>query len=205
VLANPVSGTDPTGQDDLNNLDSIDASSIGGLGVQIEKRALQLGGIDVDVYIWKWKGLGFVFHHNSVGHVMVTDDGTHTVEVSQFPHLPGEPSRMKGKNRKWDYDDTLNYEGGNPDTKFLVHLPNPPAFHAAVQDEVARRRWVWDPHGSDQTQCARAAYDVLKAGGLPLWGYGSQGQILPNWLSVKLDQFTTFNNPNNNYSIKRIQ
>jgi RHS repeat-associated protein len=207
----PVNNIDPSGED-FEALDVMDISgTLDGIGLPMasmaQNRALRLGGIDVDVYIWKWKGLGVVGPgQHSVGHVMVIDDGTQNVEVSQFPHGVGEPSTPKGPNHRLNYNDTFTEENErNPDTKFLVHLPNPPAFHAAVQNEVSRSWWVWDPHGPNQTQCARAGYDVLKAGGLPLWGYGDQGEIMPGWLSVKLNQFANFNNPNNNYSVGRIQ
>jgi hypothetical protein len=207
----PVDNIDPSGHDIGDMLDVMDMSGmLDGIGLPMasmaQNRALQLGGIDVDVFIWKWKGLGVVGPgQHSVGHVMVTDGETHTAKVSQFPHWLGEKSAMKGPNRKWEYDSTVNWEGPAY-TEFFVHLPNPPAFDAAVYNEtITRKLWVWDPHGPNQTQCARAAYDVLKAGGLPLWGYGDQGEIMPGWLSVKLNQFVNFNSPNKNYSVERIQ
>ena len=163
-------------------------------------------GLNVDVYIWKWKNLGVAGPGHSVGHVMVIDDGTQNVEVSQFPHGVGEPSTTRGPNHTLSYADTFTEEARNPDSKFLVHLPNPSAFHAQVYNETKTRKiWDWDPHGPNETQCARAGYDVLKAGGLPLWGYGGQGLIMPGWLSVKLNQFVNFNSPNKNYSVERIQ
>jgi hypothetical protein len=136
---------------------------------------------------------------------MVIDDGTQNVEVSQFPHGVGEPSTPRGPNHTLSYNDTYTEEQNrNPDSKFLVHLPNPTAFHAQVENETHTRKiWDWDPHGPNETQCARAGYDVLKAGGLPLWGYGGQGLIMPGWLSVKLNRFV--NSQASGYSVSQIK
>jgi hypothetical protein len=204
---NPINNTDPSGND-IGDLDfsSLDSFSIGGLGVQSETMARQLGGIDVDVYIWSWRDLGFVSQRrDSVGHVMVfDDDGTQHVEVSQFPHPPGAPSRPKGRNYTFTYNDTRQAEQQrDPNKKFLVHLPYEIAFHNEVDDQQSRPWWVWWPHGPNETQCARAGYDVLKAGGLPLWGHNS-GEIMPGALGLALDRFANSKNQNNTYSVERI-
>jgi hypothetical protein len=209
---NPVDGIDPSGNDDIG--DVLGAMDIGGMldsigvpmGAKVLNMAQQLGGINVDVYVWEWKNLGVIGPgQHSVGHVMVIDDGTQNVEVSQFPHGVGEPSKPKGPNHTLSFSDTSTEEQGRtPDAKFFVHLPNPTAFHARVDNETKRQWWDWDPHGPNETQCARAGYDVLKAGGLPLWGYGDQGLIMPGWLTVKLNQFVHSSSQTGGYSVKRI-
>ncbi len=166
----------------------------------------KLGLIDVDVYIWTWKGIGIDFCHlyGSVGHVMIIDHATTGMsEVSQFP-TPRE--HLHGINTRLDYVNTFKAEEQHVPEKFLVHLPNDDAFYAEVFDQVFTRTvWNWWPTGPNETQCARAAYDVLKAGGLPLWGYGWQGEITPGDVYFKLRQLATQNNPSNPWSVEPIQ
>jgi RHS repeat-associated protein len=207
--ADPVNNTDPSGNDIEGMLDVMDISgTLDGIGLPMasmaQNRALQLGGIDVDVYIWKWKNLGVTGPgQHSVGHVMVIDHSTTgDSEVSQFPD-PRE--HTKGKNTRLDYTATLNAEENRVAKKFLAHLPNDAAFHSEVDNQRARSIWDWWPTGPNETQCARAGYNVLKAGGLPLWGYGNQGEILPGDLLLKLEQLANFNRPSNPWSVEPIQ
>ncbi len=129
---------------------------------------------DVDVYVWNRSG-------TSVGHVMVTEAGRTTVILSQFPHGPGGESRPDGPNRRLTYDQTWREEARLPDRILRIHVPNDAAFDAAVANHIRRLEWNWLPTTGEQTHCARAAYDSLRAGGVPLAGQ-DRGQILPGTL-----------------------
>jgi RHS repeat-associated protein len=129
---------------------------------------------DVNVYVWEQKG-------SSIGHVMVTESGSATVLLSQFPHGPGGDRRPEGPNKQLSYEETLREEGRPPDHVLKVNVPNDAAFNAEVADHTRRLAWSWLPKGNEETHCARAAYDSLKAGGVPLVGQDS-GQILPGTL-----------------------
>jgi RHS repeat-associated protein len=132
---------------------------------------------DVDVYVWEWHTMG-----GQVGHVMITEHGSTTVLLSQFPI----PRGLHEPNHKRDYTDTLNLEGA-PAKIFIVNVPNDSAFDAMVANHVARYWWDFRPSSSDETHCTRAAYDALKAGGVPVFGQDS-GQFLPGNLGSMLEK-----------------
>jgi len=142
---------------------------------------------DVDVCIWKRKGLG-VGPYSRVGHVLVKEAGTKEVLLSQFPHDVGQSSKPRGPNTRLSLDDTRKEEGGLETVRFRIHLPNDDAFNKVVRDEVGRPYWNWDPTKTNQTHCARSAYDALKAGGLPIHGK-DRGQIFPGQLEDILETF----------------
>jgi uncharacterized protein RhaS with RHS repeats len=150
-----------------------------------------LGLADCDVYIWDWRGIGFM--GGRVGHVMVTQAGTTNVLLSQFPRRFDESARLVGTNHLFTYAQTTNTESGPPYSVFRVHLTNDVAFQNAVSDHTNRSTWHFKPSGTNQTHCTRAAYDALKAGGISLSGEDS-GQVLPGTLHdllQKLSKTTT--------------
>ncbi len=108
--------------------------------------------------------------------------------VSQFPHDVGQSSKPRGPNTRLSLDDTRKEEGGLETVRFRIHLPNDDAFNKVVRDEVGRPYWNWDPTKTNQTHCARSAYDALKAGGLPIHGK-DRGQIFPGQLEDILETF----------------
>ena len=146
----------------------------------------KLGLVDVDVFIYHWRGVGVGIPYicqGSVGHALITDAGTHNVELSQFP----DPSGMKGKNVRKTWDETVAREDGRqPDDEFLVHLPNDGGFNAAVQDHLHRPTWDWWPTGPSQTHCAYSSASALIAGGLPVMLAGGVHEILPDGLDDQL-------------------
>jgi len=83
-------------------------------------------------------------------------------------------------------------------------LPNGPGFDAAVKDHASRKTWLSDPITKNQTHCARAGYDALKAGGLPVKGQDS-GQVLPGTLGDILKTMAKAPAPNGaTWSIQAI-
>jgi hypothetical protein len=138
------------------------------------------GLIDVDVYIWSAFGFGGAFGCGGVGHVMVTDHGTHNVELSQFPI----PHGISGPNTKEDFSTTIRFEGRWADRIYIIHLPNDSQFKSMVANHVARKTWIFYPVTSDQTQCAYSATSALHAGGLPIEG---EQAIMPAGLEFQLD------------------
>ena len=137
---------------------------------------------DVDIFIWDWQGLG-VTENGSVGHVMIMEHNSNTVIMSQYPEERGK----SGDNSKYGFAATHVRQGRPADKIYTVSIPNDDAFDRAVADHVGRDEWNWWPTGNNQTHCTRAAYDALKAGGLPLSGADS-GQILPAGLRDALNR-----------------
>ena len=156
-------------------------------------RSDPLGLRDVDVYVWEAKvstamiGAVLVPVAVSVGHVMITEHGSQSVLLSQFPHQAGAPTAMRGPNNKLSFQETNKEEGRKPDKVMTVYVPNDEAFDAAVKDHTERKWWDTKPSKSDETHCARAAYDALKSGGVPLSGQ-EKGQILPGTVGRMLEK-----------------
>jgi RHS repeat-associated protein len=141
----------------------------------------KLGLIDVDVYIYHWRGAGVCFG-GSVGHAFITDDRTLKVELSQFP----EPHGTKGVNTFKTWAQTLAKEDGRlPDAEYRVHLPNDDAFASAVKDHRTRPIWDWWPTGKTETHCAFSTASALIAGGVPI-RLGGVHEILPDGLDYQL-------------------
>ena len=210
--SDPVNLTDPSGNDfeigglmDVMSISGMLMAQISPVAGQVQQKAQSLvGGRDVDVYIWRWEGPGMVWPGSRVGHVMVTEAGTKHVYVSQFPHAFGQASKPKGPNTKLNWTETVTEEGSSPDNVFRVHLPNGTAFDAAVKDHVSRATWSAVPITKNQTHCARAGYDTLKAGGLPLKGHDS-GRLLPGTLGDMLQTMTKTASPGGaTWTIKSI-
>ncbi|MFO1511502.1 MAG: RHS repeat-associated core domain-containing protein [Verrucomicrobiota bacterium] len=164
------------------------------------------GLADVDVCIWDWKGAGVLFPGSRVGHVMVKEAGKKEVLLSQFPHGAGQPTTSRGPNTKLSVGETKKEEGGPASAVFRIHLPNDNAFTNAVKDHVSRPIWDFKPSKTNETHCARAGYDCLKAGGLPLTGQ-DKGQILPGTLQDLLDELAKNPNKLNNTgcSVQKLQ
>jgi len=158
-----------------------------------------LGLRDVDVYVWEWQGDGVVgvWPGSRVGHVMVTEHNSKTVLLSQFP----VPRGAREPNVQFDYEGTFMAEASLPDRKFIVHVPDDKSFDAMVASHVARKWWAMRPKGSEETHCTRAAYDALKAGGVPLSGQ-DKGQLLPGSLGRMLEDLIGRNSSQNAWSIR---
>jgi RHS repeat-associated protein len=193
VGSDPVNKSDPTGNDveAVSTAVSIDdvlaAQTSPGAAAVTGKLKVLLHGGDVDVYVWNLSSGGIVGYGHSVGHVMVTKAGTRQVLLSQFPHKFGEPSRPSGTNTQLNWSQTVTEEGRPPTQVFRVTLANWNAFDAAVRDHASRMWWVSWPVMRNQTHCARAAYDALLAGGIPLPNIGSGAAIMPGTLGDYLD------------------
>jgi hypothetical protein len=71
-------------------------------------------------------------------------------------------------NRQLSYDDTIAREGRAADHLFRARIKDVKAFDAAVMDHGWRTWWIYFPERSDQTQCTRAAYDAIRAGGIAI-------------------------------------
>ncbi|MDQ6938692.1 MAG: hypothetical protein M3119_00885 [Verrucomicrobiota bacterium] len=117
---------------------------------------------------------------------MVTEHQSREVLLSQFPRARGESGTPHGFNRRFDYKQTMADEGRRPSKVLVVNVPNDKGFDAAVKDHTTRTYWDKYPNKPDETHCARAAYDALKAGGVPLEGHDN-GQILPKTLGNEVE------------------
>jgi len=120
----------------------------------------------LDVVIWGWKDLGFFW--GSVGHVMIAEAATTNVLLSQFPHTVGQPSVPRGPNTLFSFSDTEAEEARPAGVVFRVTVPDESSFDAMAANHRARPIWDWDPTPPMQTHCARAAYDALRAGSVPI-------------------------------------
>ena len=143
----------------------------------------------VDVWIWGWEGIGVTVGawQGRVGHVMVTPSDSTTVLLSQFPHALGLPTSIEGPNTRLSFQDTRTAEQSDVSVVYGVTVPDGDVFMSMVNNEVARPIWSWDPEPPTQTHCARAAYDALKAGGVPIdpandyvIANGEHNEILPD-------------------------
>jgi hypothetical protein len=152
------------------------------------------------VYIWESKRWGpmprprFVSKPGSVGHVMITEGTSRTAILSQYPHAYGGDSAGHGPNILFDFEQTMA-TSGRPDKIFKVTIPDDIAFDRTAKQNIAPHRpwWDWLPERrKGETHCARAGYDALKAGGLPLIGQDAKPdeweQILPGTLGDLLDR-----------------
>ncbi|MBD8898977.1 RHS repeat domain-containing protein [Rhodanobacter sp. DHG33] len=108
----------------------------------------------VDVYIWR-------AHGSKVGHVMVTEDNSTEVILSQFP----ANGFIWGKNQKEGFEDTERDEGMAPSEIWRIYVPDDQAFDQAAARERSRYLWSWNP-SSFTTQCSIAASRALQAGGV---------------------------------------
>ena len=118
--------------------------------------------------------------------------GKKEVLLSQFPHAAGAPSKPSGPNTKLSLSETRKEEGEIENARFRIHLPDDNKFNKAVKDHSTRPTWTARPNSPSETHCARAGYDCLKAGGLPLQGQ-DDGQILPGTLEDLINDL--LNNP----------
>lgn len=163
-------------QSPLVNLEPREYAYVGG---NPTNRYDPLGFRDVDVYIWRWDGIPTL--GGRVGHVMITEATSTQVILSQFPHQMNQPSTMRGPNWTYSYDETFDAEGTLPDNVFRVNVPDDAEFDAEAASQRQRKIWNWTPSNSDETHCARAAYDSLLQGGVGVYGPW-KGQILPGIL-----------------------
>jgi RHS repeat-associated protein len=131
----------------------------------------------VDVYVWRWRRLGVL--GGRVGHVMVTEHNSEKIISSPFPSPRGRHEHMYNK----PYGLTYIAEGDDaPDDLFEVFVPDDAAFNSEARKQNKMTTWDWLPDVcKSETHCARAAYNMLKAGGVPVSGQ-DQGQIFPNTL-----------------------
>ena len=139
---------------------------------------------------------------------MITDAGTKNVQLSQFPHSFDEPTSSHGPNTTLSWAETVTTEGSNPDKVFRIHLPDDDGFAKAVEDQKSRKYWDWKPDSKkSETHCARAAYDALKAGGLPIDPSADQksGQLLPGTLGDLLGDLAKSPKPGGaNWTIEQL-
>jgi RHS repeat-associated protein len=150
--------TDPIGYEDDANLYAY------GKNDPLNKIDI-LGERTVDVYVWNAQ-----FLSKSVGHVMVTEHNSNAVILSQFPHGPGEPTRMRGPNTKLNYFDTFKEEGRPADKLFTVFVDDA-RFDTKVKDQTdTNKTWDWNSGERNETHCAKAAGLCLKAGGVGAGG-----------------------------------
>jgi RHS repeat-associated protein len=141
----------------------------------------------VDVYIWDAEG-------SSVGHVMVTEDGSQQVILSQFP-ANGMPI---GQNMTKSFGDTMAAEGRPADSVWRIDVPNDNAFDQAAAHERGLSHWSWDPSKSS-TQCSIAASRSLRAGGVGLTSI-TDGTLMPGFFGNNIQKNQS--NPGND--IKKI-
>ncbi len=87
------------------------------------------------------------------------------------------------------YNLTYIAEGNDaPDDLFEVFVPDDAAFDSEACKQKKSDYWDWRPNTSQgETHCSRAAYNLLKAGGVPVSGQ-DRGQILPNTLGSILNR-----------------
>ncbi len=152
--------------------------------------------------IWEWRGLGAeeipdMVENSSVGHVMITERNSDDVILSQFPY----PRGTKGENKPFDYKDTMKKEGRQATKIFKVFVPNDDAFDKMVKEHLDRDVWDAYPDKPNETHCSRAAYDALKAGGVPVSGQDT-GQILPGTLGDLLQGLTTKHQSTDKWDVK---
>ena len=136
----------------------------------------------VDVYVWNAKG-------SSVGHVMVTEDSSQQVILSQFP-ANGMPL---GQNVTKSFSDTMAAEGRPADSVWRIDVPNDNAFDQAAAHERGLSRWSWDP-SKNTTQCSIAASRSLRAGGVGLTSI-TDGTLMPGFFNNNIQK--NQNNPGN--------
>ncbi len=148
------------------------------------------GLLDFRVYTWDWRRLGGLCQTpGRVGHVMVFTPSDNKTLLSQFPQAFGDPGHHShGTNYLYSYTETVAEEGGPPTWRFRVHIPtaNEAAFLAMVSNHVHRTWWDWDPTGDDETNCARAAYAALEAGGVTMIRGLASGIIFPSTIAYDL-------------------
>ncbi|HNQ78193.1 MAG TPA: RHS repeat-associated core domain-containing protein [Acidobacteriota bacterium] len=139
----------------------------------------------VDVYIWKAKA-PYVVGSGSVGHVMITEHNSDKRILSVFPR----EKSLRESERNLTFSQTMEREGRPPDQIFDVFVPKDEAFDKMVKEQIGKGVWDWNPSAPNETHCSRAAYDALKAGGVPMSEQDS-GQILPGTFGDLLQGLTT--------------
>jgi hypothetical protein len=136
--------------------------------------------------------------------------------LSQFPYRPGQGRRPRGPNNKLSFQQTYKEEGNDPDAIFELVIDEAfsTKFQTAVADHVGRPIWDWNPMPPKETHCARAAYDALRAGGVPIdprnWYVikdGEMNEILPNsvWRLLEDAGFRPIVKNSENLSLRDIQ
>ena len=154
----------------------------------------------VDVYIWEWHGLiPKTWPGNRVGHVMITEADSETVILSQFP-----ASGIRGSNITYDYWGTVHREGTWFQKKYRVLVPDDKAFDDEACKQRKRKTWTIRPNSSSETHCSRAAYDALKAGGVPLSGQ-DDGQLLPGNFGTMLEDLKAHRRRGDAWSIQSLE
>ncbi|MDI6774366.1 MAG: RHS repeat-associated core domain-containing protein [Verrucomicrobiota bacterium] len=141
---------------------------------------------DVNVYVWRARGI-IINPSGSAGHIMVTEyksTDPKGVILGQFPHKLGEPRASEGPNNLLSWKDTCTAMGRPPDEIYTVFVPDDKAFDDEACKQRKRSTWNWRPMKPDQTHCSRAAYDALKAGGVPV--PANPGQAMPGTLGDEL-------------------
>jgi RHS repeat-associated protein len=145
---------------------------------------------EVDVYIWHAQGSSL-----STGHVMVTEENSHQVILSQFP-ANGMPI---GKNVTKDFSDTIAAEGRPADSTWRINVPDDQAFDRAAAHERSLLHWTASP-SKNSTQCSIAASRALQAGGVGLTAV-TDGTLMPGFFDNNINK--NRNNAGNN--IQRLQ
>ena len=143
------------------------------------------GEKDYYVYIWEWKGLGFMMEGDRVGHVMIVDAVSMKSIWSPFPHGPQEEPNKCGPNTQLTFDETLAEEGGPPTKIFRIHIPpkKDAEFESKIAEQVKRPFWNWWPTDEKQTNCAYGASIALNSVGLKV-----DSDELPGELGDDLDK-----------------
>lgn len=116
----------------------------------------------------------------SVGHVMVTEDNSHKVILSQFP----ANGSYKGPNITKSFKETRNYEGRPANEVWRVWVSNDKAFDTAAARERHLKTWDWSP-SAGQTQCSIAASRALEAGGVGMTTI-TTGTLMPGFFGNNL-------------------
>ena len=141
------------------------------------------GQRDVNVYVWNARGI-IINPSGSAGHIMVTEYKSNDTILSQFPHQLGGPRTSEGPNYLLNRKDTYKAMGRPPDAIYTVNVPDDKAFNDEACKQRRKTTWNWKPTNPDQTHCARAAYDALRAGGVPI--PENPGQAMPGTLGDDL-------------------
>lgn len=130
---------------------------------------------NVDVYIWRAEG-------SSVGHVMVTEDNSTQVILSQFPSngMPWGPNQTK------NFNDTMAAEEREPSEVWRINVPNDNQFDQSAERERDLDLWSMSPSEST-TQCSIAASRALQAGGVKITTI-TTGTLMPGFFANNLQK-----------------
>ncbi|MBD3815373.1 MAG: RHS repeat-associated core domain-containing protein [Halothiobacillus sp.] len=116
----------------------------------------------------------WIFHDNSdrkAGHVMITEEASKTVVVSQFPSEPTKNlSDPRSDNVTATFDETINSESMKDVTIYQIEIPNERSFDRAAAQERGKDFWDTIPqnNSSEETNCSYAGWSTLKGGGVNL-------------------------------------